>query len=187
MSKRSSSPHGLGSIPAEELSKYYDLKPKKPSWSQWFRLSKAPHDEYDEDDLEKARRDLATNPDKKTVLSNILHEMSRDRAAEQIARDILKKEKADLAIAAENEKRSKEQQIADRRPMHSADPEEVERSMAFGAPIDKRELQSFGIGPGVYNILTNHKGRGGKSKQVKSRRVKSKRNKRRTQHRNTRK
>jgi hypothetical protein len=187
MSKRSSSPHGLGHITPEELSKYYDLKLKQPSWSQWFRLSNAPQHQYDEDDLEKARKDLATNPEQKAILSKILEEKTRDRATEQNLRDFLKKERADLATAAEKEKRRQQQQIADKQPIRPADPEEVERTAFFGLPINMRQKPSVWIGRGVHNFFTNHKGRGGKSKRVKSRRVKSKRNKRRTQHRNTRK
>ena len=181
MSKRSSSPHGLDDITPDELRVYYDLKPKKLTWSQLFRFSKAPdNDEYDEDDLEKARKDLAT-PEKRADLLRILEK--RDHAADQNLRDLLKKEKADQAIAAATELRSQQQQIADRQPIRPADPEEVVRTEFFGNPLYKRELNSFGIGRGVHNFFTNPKGRGGKSKRVKSRRVKSKRNK----HRNTRK
>ena len=184
MSKRSSSPHGLGNITPEDLRGLnYTLKPKKLTWSQWLRLSKAPDNEYDEEDLEKARIDLATNQEKKAALFKLLEEKTRDSAAEQNLRDFLKKEKADQAIAAENKLKSQLQKKANSRPIGSADPEEDERTEFFGAPIQKRELQSFGIGPGAWHPINNPRGRGGKSKRVKSRRVKSKRNK----HRNTRK
>jgi phage-related minor tail protein len=184
MSKRSSSPHGLGNITPEDLRGLnYTLKPKKLTWSQWLRLSKAPDNEYDEEDLEKARIDLATNQEKKAALFKLLEEKTRDSAAEQNLRDFLKKEKADQAIAAATELRSKQQEKADKRPIGSADPEEDERTEYYGAPIHMRELKSFGIGPGAWHPINNPRGRGGKSKRVKSRRVKSKRNK----HRNTRK
>jgi hypothetical protein len=114
-------------------------------------------------DLEKARKHLATNPEQKALLSKFLEERTRDPVAEQNARDILKKEKANLATAAEKKKRSQEQQIADKRPIRSTDPEEVERTEYFGKPLYERERPS---------------------RRVKSKRVKSKR---RTQHRNTRK
>lgn len=181
MSKRSSSPHGLGFIPAEVLSEHFVLKHKKPSWSQWLGISK-PSDqvEYDPDDLEKVRRDLVGKPE---LLSQVLTKMSKDPVMEQRARDILKEEREQLAIAAQKEKRRQEQQIADNRPLRPADPEETERTEFFGKPLHERELPTTWIGKGVHNYFTNPRGRGGKSKRVKSKRVKSKRNK----HRNTRK
>jgi hypothetical protein len=185
--KRASSPHGLDHMTPEELRGLeYDLKPKKPKWSQWlFGFSNAP--QYDDAAVENARKDLATNPAKQVELSKFLEEKTRDRASEQKLRDFLEKKKADqaiaAAIAAATELRSKQQEKADKRPIGSADPEEDERTEYYGAPIHMRELKSFGIGPGAWHPINNPRGRGGKSKRVKSRRVKSKRNK----HRNTRK